>query len=74
MENHFLRRELAEIARGGGRERAGAGGGCGRSSAMSRKISWNTCRGMATSAICTSTSMRRSMVMRSRATDGRSAS
>jgi hypothetical protein len=30
---------------------AGAGGGCGRSSAMSRNISWNICRGMATSAI-----------------------
>src|SRR6266566_4116149 len=30
---------------------AGAGGGCGRSSAMSRRISWNICRGMATSAI-----------------------
>ena len=30
---------------------ANAGGGCGRSSAMSRKISWNICRGMATSAI-----------------------
>jgi hypothetical protein len=29
----------------------GAGGGCGRSSAISRKISWNICRGMATSAI-----------------------
>jgi hypothetical protein len=28
----------------------GAGGGCGRSSAISRKISWNICRGMATSA------------------------
>src|SRR5262249_45101347 len=27
---------------------AGAGGGCGRSSAMSRKISWNICRAMAT--------------------------
>jgi hypothetical protein len=27
------------------------GGGCGRSSAMSRRISWNICRGMATSAI-----------------------
>jgi hypothetical protein len=25
--------------------------GCGRSSAMSRKISWNICRAMATSAI-----------------------
>ena len=33
------------------RPRAGAGGGCGRSSAISRKISWNSCRGMATSAI-----------------------
>ena len=30
---------------------AGADGGCGRSSAMSRKISWNICRGIATSAI-----------------------
>src|SRR5262245_28965308 len=30
---------------------AGAGGGFGRSSAISRKISWNICRGMATSAI-----------------------
>ena len=30
---------------------AGAGGACGRSSAMSRKISWNVCRGIATSAI-----------------------
>jgi hypothetical protein len=30
---------------------ASAGGGCGRSSAMSRKISWNICRAMATSAI-----------------------
>jgi hypothetical protein len=30
---------------------AGAGGGCGRSSAIRRKISWNICRGMATSAI-----------------------
>jgi len=30
---------------------AGAGGGCGRSSAISRKISWNICRGMATSAV-----------------------
>src|SRR5207344_335218 len=30
---------------------AGAGGGCGRSSAISRKISWNICRGMATAAI-----------------------
>src|SRR5687767_2287719 len=28
-----------------------AGGGCGRSSAISRKISSNRCRGMATSAI-----------------------
>jgi hypothetical protein len=28
-----------------------AGGGCGRSSAMSRNISWNICRGIATSAI-----------------------
>jgi hypothetical protein len=27
------------------------GGGCGRSSAMSRRISWNICRAMATSAI-----------------------
>jgi hypothetical protein len=26
-------------------------GGCGRSSTINRKISWNTCRGMATSAI-----------------------
>jgi hypothetical protein len=26
-----------------------AGGGCGRSSAISRKISWNICRAMATS-------------------------
>jgi hypothetical protein len=25
---------------------ASAGGGCGRSSAMSRKISWKICRGM----------------------------
>ena len=30
---------------------AGAGGGFGRSSAISRKICWNICRGMATSAI-----------------------
>jgi CheY-like chemotaxis protein len=30
---------------------AGAGGGCGRSSAIRRKISWNICRGTATSAI-----------------------
>src|SRR4029077_17235092 len=30
---------------------AGAGGGCGRSSAIRRKISWNIRRGMATSAI-----------------------
>ena len=30
---------------------AGAGGGSGRSSAIRRKISWNICRGMATSAI-----------------------
>jgi len=30
---------------------AGAGGGFGRSSAPSRKISWNVCRAMATSAI-----------------------
>src|SRR5262249_33796449 len=30
---------------------ASAGGGCGRSSAISRRISWNICRGMATSAI-----------------------
>ncbi len=30
---------------------ARAGGGCGRSSAMSRRISWDICRGMATSAI-----------------------
>jgi hypothetical protein len=30
---------------------AGAGGGSGRSSAISRKISWNICRGIATSAI-----------------------
>src|SRR6516225_12487800 len=30
---------------------ASAGGGCGRSSAINRKISWNICRGMATSAI-----------------------
>ena len=34
-----------------GRPHAGAGGGFGRSSAISRKISWNNCRGMATSAI-----------------------
>ena len=26
---------------------AGAGGGCGRSSAISHSISWNICRGMA---------------------------
>jgi hypothetical protein len=38
-------------ARSGKNGRAGAGGGCGRSSAMSRKISWNICRAMATSAI-----------------------
>src|SRR5262245_1098061 len=32
---------------------AGGGGVCGRSSAMSRKIIWNICRAMATSAIWT---------------------
>ena len=35
-----------------GRRHAGADGGSGRSSAISRKISWNICRGIATSAIC----------------------
>src|SRR5262249_22091708 len=34
---------------------AGADGGSSRSSAISRKISWNICRGIATSAIWTAT-------------------
>ena len=38
-----------------GHNDADAGGGCGRNSAINRKISWNICRGMATSAICKAT-------------------